>query len=574
MAFIYIDGTNGNDTTGTGTRALPYKKISKGYTEADNGDTIYLMDSAFTEVTQGANWLMQLNRDNIDVTFDRDPLFAGTITLDVDVNNAVRVSNDGSEINIKNVTINDSAADKSIFVKLDNITANTTFTDCILTNAGSGAEDLAVIGNGTAAGDAKFVNCTITADNNVFELMGCGDFLVRGCTVTCGGSLVFENSGRAVNNVTMLYSTLTATGEADDFIFEGFETGITGTLLVQGNTINNSKKGIAARGIGYTSIKILDNIFPGVAGDGIPIRVGWEDGEGIGEWVGGENVAQGDVYEYIDVFYEAVQAENPSTIEPGTNPAFWTTDIMTNVEVKGNNVTENGADAHVLFVGYGVIGADISSNICAGGNFGIVCKGDYCKIYNNIVKSPNSFAQRAGSNNEYFNNTGYATGGDAALKFFQEDTLYPTNCTVKNNIFDGSGGADYAIQILDNTAAATHTVDNNCYKAGSSGVAILGAAPVVDTIGDIQAKWVTLGTTNDVDTIVADPLYVEDGVDFHLQSTSPCINAGANVGVSRDFDGNQRSASPDIGAFEFVEDGIRGRYDNLGESPFGRLNRR
>ena len=38
--------------------------------------------------------------------------------------------------------------------------------------------------------------------------------------------------------------------------------------------------------------------------------------------------------------------------------------------------------------------------------------------------------------------------------------------------------------------------------------------------------------------------------DFHLQSGSPCINAGALPGIKIDLDGNARDAQPDIGAYE------------------------
>jgi uncharacterized phage protein gp47/JayE len=38
--------------------------------------------------------------------------------------------------------------------------------------------------------------------------------------------------------------------------------------------------------------------------------------------------------------------------------------------------------------------------------------------------------------------------------------------------------------------------------------------------------------------------------DFHLQSISPCINTGANVGLP------YTGAAPDIGAFEYTISGV------------------
>lgn len=42
---------------------------------------------------------------------------------------------------------------------------------------------------------------------------------------------------------------------------------------------------------------------------------------------------------------------------------------------------------------------------------------------------------------------------------------------------------------------------------------------------------------------------------FSLQSTSPCINAGVDVGLIRDYAGSfvPCNATPDIGAFEYID---------------------
>jgi hypothetical protein len=53
--------------------------------------------------------------------------------------------------------------------------------------------------------------------------------------------------------------------------------------------------------------------------------------------------------------------------------------------------------------------------------------------------------------------------------------------------------------------------------------------------------------------IIADPLFADAaGADFHLQDTSPAINAGADLGHSLDFDDRPvpAGAAPDIGAYE------------------------
>jgi len=44
------------------------------------------------------------------------------------------------------------------------------------------------------------------------------------------------------------------------------------------------------------------------------------------------------------------------------------------------------------------------------------------------------------------------------------------------------------------------------------------------------------------------------GHDFHLLSTSPCINAGTDVGLTEDYAGNPIIGAPDIGAYEYQEE--------------------
>ncbi len=58
----------------------------------------------------------------------------------------------------------------------------------------------------------------------------------------------------------------------------------------------------------------------------------------------------------------------------------------------------------------------------------------------------------------------------------------------------------------------------------------------------------------DVHSYFADPLFVDlDGSDFHLQSGSPMIDSGVDLGYYLDFDDNSVpfGTAPDIGAFEF-----------------------
>jgi hypothetical protein len=118
---------------------------------------------------------------------------------------------------------------------------------------------------------------------------------------------------------------------------------------------------------------------------------------------------------------------------------------------------------------------------------------------------------------------------------------------LKNNlsVYDEAivGGGKWAIYVPDTDTLSDNTLDNNCYI-------VLNGSNAGQTIASVDtslATWQSNGA--DANGLNADPLLVSSS-DFHLQSGSPCINAGADVGLSEDFDGNPSVGVPDIGAFE------------------------
>lgn len=54
MATYYIDYVNGNDSTGDGSSATPWKTMDKAHTEASSGDTVKVMDGTYAE--GGLTW--------------------------------------------------------------------------------------------------------------------------------------------------------------------------------------------------------------------------------------------------------------------------------------------------------------------------------------------------------------------------------------------------------------------------------------------------------------------------------------------------------------------------------------
>ena len=166
-----------------------------------------------------------------------------------------------------------------------------------------------------------------------------------------------------------------------------------------------------------------------------------------------------------------------------------------------------------------------------------------------------------------FNNAGY--GGGAIHIFSALDTTL-TNCLFYQNSSNNSGGG--AIKTMNPSVTLEITnctfVSNSALGAGEGGALDLSYTDVniinsiiyenTQTYGDeinigmgssaeinysdLEMPSAATGTNN----INADPLFEDPWVaDFHLQGTSPCIDAGTDVGLP--FEGN----APDMGCFEY-----------------------
>jgi len=151
----------------------------------------------------------------------------------------------------------------------------------------------------------------------------------------------------------------------------------------------------------------------------------------------------------------------------------------------------------------------------------------YSLFYNNLLDS---------DVHDHCGSGAYIRAGSEDIKLynnvFDDNNNRPTirlrnsgqNITIINNIIKDS--TNYSIQ--QNTYEGEFTdivVDHNLIYGGDS-----------DTLG--------ITPTN---TVSEDPLFVDEAdYDFHLRSTSPSINAGVDLGLTRDFEGNPIVGLPDI----------------------------
>jgi hypothetical protein len=140
----------------------------------------------------------------------------------------------------------------------------------------------------------------------------------------------------------------------------------------------------------------------------------------------------------------------------------------------------------------------------------------------------------------FINNTlyGFQEGDYAPIVFYGKAADY-ISCVVRNNI-NQCVQTGYALNLLYCQNAPTGiTIDHNLwYNPGG----------------------VSAATYKGTSYITSNPLMVNPITDFHLQSTSPAINAGSASGApTTDFDGNARpqGSAYDIGAYEYVSPGYQ-----------------
>jgi len=137
--------------------------------------------------------------------------------------------------------------------------------------------------------------------------------------------------------------------------------------------------------------------------------------------------------------------------------------------------------------------------------------------------------------NYFANNTIYnLSKGLAVSASYHKDG----NWVVRNNIFSSYG----KIVISPDNDKGGFTIDHNMYSSNTG-----------FQIGNMSMNFDYWKNTKRYDLVgssVSDPHFVFPGRDFHLQSGSPAIKAGASVDLLEDFAGVRISDNPNIGAYE------------------------
>lgn len=176
---------------------------------------------------------------------------------------------------------------------------------------------------------------------------------------------------------------------------------------------------------------------------------------------------------------------------------------------------------------FGVTGETISSSVCQHQTNASPIIFNYCIIDATAALSnaaPGISVSAGGTlefNNCVFCGNSSVSGGTGTINVFSPSTIAFTNCIFSNWW-------------------------RRCYRdlGNETATANFCIAHQINT-GTLSSN------TNQVST--ADPLFVNvSSGDFRVQSTSPAINAGTNLGISTDFAGNLVRNPPEVGAFEFI----------------------
>lgn len=143
-------------------------------------------------------------------------------------------------------------------------------------------------------------------------------------------------------------------------------------------------------------------------------------------------------------------------------------------------------------------------------------------------------------NGKYYNNVIIIDAGDDIAVFTVDQ--YVTGLKIKNNCIYT---ADTPLLVYEN--GASFTADYNCYYAEiEEGWEFNWSQSF--------AQWQS-SNGQDEHSVYANPQWINaSNHDYHLLDTSPCIDAGTNVGVTTDFDDVLRPqlSGYDIGAYELI----------------------
>lgn len=279
----------------------------------------------------------------------------------------------------------------------------------------------------------------------------------------------------------------------------------------------------------------------------------------------------------VTIDHNIVHHTNMRPSEAGAHEAI-TVEGVNGFTISNNlsyNNAEEGIDAKYGATNGTIYGNHVYENgLLYSGRPGIYCDG--CKntiIYNNNVHGnhgPGSLSNGIDLANE---NDSYPTdnvkisynliwNNDVGVQILSLGTSDLSNIRIYNNVISGNtptGGIMLYSRLLNNLSGTNH-IKNNIFNNDGYQIRDYTAGAYATSKFTIDYNYFNTGaTTSTVGTNAvqaASPLFVSTVTpDFRLQSGSPAINAGADVGLTTDYRGIYLLGRPDIGAYEYAGSG-------------------
>lgn len=262
-------------------------------------------------------------------------------------------------------------------------------------------------------------------------------------------------------------------------------------------------------------IRFYNNNFVagGNSGGGINFEKGCHDCSISGGIISGQNVYGIQCYgsdisqKCYNLIFSNIQITDCA--KDGINIGWWSDNIVVERILARDNVN------YGIIMDSAVLGCEVRNCICDGNLYNIGCGGGNQGKTRNV----NFY------HNTLINGIGFRINVDSGVE----------NIQFKNNIVKTSGNNSIDVP-------AGVTLDYNCYFDTTGSYSFVYGGVTYHSLYDYQ-----MATGQDSHSITVDPNL---NADYTLRSDSPCINAGADVGVTMDYAGNKRGV-PDIGAYEF-----------------------
>jgi len=256
---IYYIATTGNDTTGTGSQALPWATFTKAISVAVAGDTINASDGTYTENTSASGAWTIAKSVASDITIQSlNGIAANVIIVGASgASNTIFNTGASAHLYFKNLTFG-MRSGSSYALRFNANCTNLTFDGCLI-DASANASAIGGIAHVGAAGivasSVVFLNCTTTTSpsgsyngGTYFAPTGTGTISPVFTTCTLAGGVLLQNAGAGGT-----FNGCTISGAV-----KGIRTISAGTISITGGIIaGGSSNAIDANGAAITIANCL-----------------------------------------------------------------------------------------------------------------------------------------------------------------------------------------------------------------------------------------------------------------------------------------------------------------------------